>query len=209
MKFERSLLVLDLDGTITKSDNLVRFTVFMLFNKKRLRFSIFFPLLLLLKFGIIDNNKFKNLYSSLILKNLDISYIDKCAADYCALDSFKKDINKDVLDFMKKYDNAEKVILSANFSFLVIPISNLLDIKSQVSVQLETKENKFSGRTAGIIPFGSAKIDALKEYLEDSKYDATMGLADSKKDIPLLKFLDEGYIVTSNNNSGKTIFIKV
>lgn len=209
MKFENSLLVLDLDGTLTKSDNLIRFTVFMLFNKNRLRFSIFLPLILLLKCKFIDNIKFKILYSSLILKNVDINYIEKCAGEFIALESFRKDINKDVLDFIKKYDNAEKLILTANYCFLAKPISNLLNIKSQISVELETKENRFTGKIIGYIPYGNAKVDALERFLKDSNYNNIIGLADSKVDIPLLEFLNEGYIVTFNKDLRKTDFIKV
>lgn len=203
------LLVLDLDGTITKSDNIIRFSTFMIFKKKQIKFLLFFALFFLLKFKIIDNKKFKILYSSLIIKNIDTEYLKECVTHYITSESFKNDLNCDVLNFIDKHHNAEKVILSANFSFLVKNISTYLNIQNQISINLDTQSNLYTGKIIGQIPFGLEKIDAIKSYISGKNYNMTIGLGDSKSDIPLLKYLDEGYLIGINEKTQVTKFEKV
>lgn len=209
MKSEKTLLVLDLDGTITFSDNLVRFSLFMLKSKKHLKLLFFFPLVFLLKFRLIGNRKFKILYAKWILKNLNIQTLNQCVAEFLKTESFKTGFNSDVLDFIEKYSDSEKLILSANYSFLVKPIAKLLNIKNQVSIKLEEKGNKFTGKITGYIPYGAEKIEVIKSLLQAKNYAKTISLADSNSDLPLLKFLDEGYLLKYNSKNKTTVFVKI
>lgn len=209
MKSEKSLLVLDLDGTITKSDNLIQFSLFMIRKKKQWKFLLFYPLVGLLKFKLIDNKKFKILYAKYILKNLNIYRVGQYVEEFLDSSSFKDSFNKEVLEFTKNYSDSEKIILSANYYFLVYPISKILGIKNHISIKLETRNGIFSGKAKGIIPYGQAKIDAIKPVLNNGGYLKTIGLGDSKSDIPLLKFLDEGYLVKYDRFEQKTKVEKV
>ncbi len=209
MTFNMNLLVLDLDGTLTKSDNIVRFSVFMLKTQKQLKFLLFFPLVFLLKFRIIGNRKFKILYAKWILKNLNIQLLNQCVSEFINTKSFSNGINSEVFDFIGNYGESEKVILSANYSFLVEPISKFLKIRNYISINLEIKNNKFTGRVKGQIPYGPEKINSIREFLKNKKYYKVVGLADSKSDIPLLKFLDEGYLLIFNKKIQKTAFKQV
>jgi HAD superfamily phosphoserine phosphatase-like hydrolase len=209
MKSEKTLLVLDLDGTITKTDNLVQFSLYMLKKKRQMKFLLFFPLVFLLKFRLIGNRKFKVLYAKWILKNLNIQTLNRCVSEFLKTVSFKNSFNSLVLDFIERYRDSEKMILSANYSFLVEPISKLLNIKNQVSIELEEKGNKFTGKITGYIPYGAEKVDAIKQFLNEKNYGKTIGLADGKSDKLLLKYLDEGYLVKLDKVNKTTEFLKI
>lgn len=199
-----NLLVLDLDRTITKSDNLTRFSYYMLFNEKKVKFIIFFPLYLLLKIKLISNITFKVLYSRLIIKNLDFDSLNLYSNKFVFTNSFQNDLNIDVSEFIASYGGVDKIIISANFSFLVQSIAYHLKIHSHISINIDVGNNKYTGRISGIIPYGHEKISALKNYLEGKSYDRYIGLGDGTSDLPILNYLDEGYLVKYNYKTKKT-----
>lgn len=209
MKSNPDILVLDLDGTITKSDNLNRFSYYMIAVEKKIRFLLFIPLVILLKFKFINNVRFKILYSSLIIRNLNIHYLDRCADQFIASKSFQNDINQDVLTFIQNQNNSCKIILSANYSFLAEKIAALLKIETCLSVNLETSNGIYSGMISGQIPFGKEKITVFSNFINGKEYDKTIGIGDSKSDLPLLEHLEEGYLVSTNKKTNKTSFLKV
>lgn len=204
-----NLLIIDLDGTITKSDNLVGFSLFMLFEKKQIRFFLSIPLLFLLRLKLIDNLKFKIWYAYLILKNMDVNSLSKYAADYVISDRFKNDINTVVLEFILKQTNAENVILSANFDFIAETVAKHLKIKECESIRLEQINGRYTGFIKSAIPYGMGKVEVFQQNINNEKFDRTIGIGDSQSDLFLLKYLDEGYLVTNNLKNGSTVLIKV
>lgn len=202
-----TLLVLDLDGTLTKSDNLVRFSYFMM--KRRRRFVVALPLLVLLKIRLISNTKFKKYYAKLILKGLEENYVKDCARDYVNSQTFLNDFNQDILAFIAKYPESEKVMISANFDFLVAPICELLGIKDFRAIESEVEKGQYSGSILGLIPYGEDKICAFKDYLGTFDYKTTIGLGDSPSDLPLLRYLSEGFLVSWNKSENSTNIISV
>lgn len=202
-----TLLVLDLDGTLTKSDNLIRFSYFMM--NRRWRFILALPLLVLLKIRLISNTKFKKYYAKLILKGLEEHYIKEFASEYVNSQSFLNDLNQDILAFIEKYSESEKVLISANFDFLVAPICALLGIKDFRSIEPEVEKGRYSGSILGLIPYGEDKISAFKDYLGTFDYKTTIGLGDSLSDLPLLRYLSEGFLVSWNKRKNSTNIISV
>lgn len=204
-----NLLVVDLDGTITKSDNLIRFSYYMIIKERKTRFFIVFPLLFLLKFKIISNIQFKVYYTGLILKNLSESYLRNCAQKLILSEPFQKDINTDIIKYLDQQIDTEKIILSANYDFIVDCIAQLLKIETCISINPEIKDGKYTGIITGQIPYGKNKINSLSEYITNKSYTTKIGLADSKSDIPFLIFLDTGYLIAYDKKSGKTQFIDI
>lgn len=203
MESKNTLLVLDLDGTLTKSDNLVQFSLFMVKKKKEIKFYPFCFLMGLLKFGIIDNRSFKILYAKWILRNLKVADLNRNVSEFLKTEKFKKDINKCVFDFIKQYNEAEKIIVSANYSFLVGPISRIFNISKQLSITLEIKNERYTGKIIEYIPYCTSKIEVLNSILNKKDYNKTIGVADSKSDIPLLKYLDLGFLVDFDKKANK------
>ncbi len=204
-----NLLILDLDGTVTKSDNLVRFTYFMLRKEKKLKFLLFFPLLILLKFHLISNIKFKIYYSLLIIRNLGVDYLRDCARKFVYTESFQQDLNPEIIKYINEQENTTKIILSANYDFIAECIAELLKIKTCISVNLATSEGNYTGLISGQIPYGKNKINALTDFLLNKNYTKTIGLGDSESDLPLLQYLDEGYQIKHDTKTNKTTFFKV
>jgi len=204
MKSKKTLLVLDLDGTITKTDNLVQFTMFMIKKQKQLRFLLFYPLVFLLKLKLISNIKFKRLYASYILKGMRNQTLILNVEEFINSTIFSANINNKVAEFISEYSESDKIILSANFSFLVKPISKILNISDQVSINLKLQNGIHTGEIKGIIPYGQAKIDVIKPYLSEGNYSMTIGLGNSVSDVPLLRFVDEGYLVKYDDKTKLT-----
>jgi len=200
------LLIIDLDGTLTKSDNLVRFSVFMLFRKNKLRFFLFFLLYIALKIKLIDNIIFKIWYSYLLLKNQNINELDKCAEEFVSSESFKRDINQDVLRFIDEYTEYKKIVISANYSFLAEKIAVYLGIETCLSINLEVLNSQYIGQILGRIPYGAAKVEVYKDFVKNSQNNKSVGIGDSKSDLPILKYLDAGYLVKYDKKLKKTTF---
>ena len=204
-----NLLVLDLDSTITKSDNLVGFSLFMLLKKRTVRFSIIVPLILLLKLKIINNINFKIWFSKLVFRSMDVSFLSNCANEYVRSNSFQRDLNPNVIDFITKFSDAEKIIISANYDFLVKPISISLSIEKSVCINLTQTSGRYTGSISGIIPYGKGKVESFSNSFNKNNYEKTIGIGDSKSDMPILTFLDEGYLIKYNKQTNQTIFTKV
>lgn len=195
MTSDKVLLVLDLDGTITKSDNLIRFTRFMIKERKIFRFLMFYPIYLLLVVRIISNIQFKEYYVKYILKGMCEQYVKNAVQEYIITPQFNEDLNKAVLDYLNKADNSEKVIVSANFDFLVSPIADILHIPNYKSISLDIESGRFTGNIAGIIPYDARKIESFQTIESNYPGYYTIGIGDSKSDLPLLKYLNEGYLL--------------
>ena len=201
-----NLLIIDLDGTITKSDCIVNFSFFMLQRKKKLHFLLFFFLLFLLKFKIINNVKFKTLYSLLLLKNMGVNYLLSCAKEFVNSDCFRGNINPDVIDFISRYKDSEKVVITANYDFIAQTVSDFLSINECLCIKLDKANGKYTGLVSGIIPFGKNKMEVYQQFVKNKKYSKTVGIGDSKSDLPLLKCFNEGYMVKYNAKKNSTSF---
>lgn len=201
-----NLLIIDLDGTITKSDNIIGFSFFILRREKKLRFLLLFPLLFLLKFKIINNIRFKTLYSFFILRKMEVSFLADCVLKFVKSESFQKDINTEVIDFIRRQTDTENLIISTNYDFIAQTVSESLSIEQCKCINLDQDNGKYTGLISGIIPFGKGKVDIYLQFVKDKKFNKTIGIGDSKNDLLLLKNLDEGYMVKYNSKNNSTSF---
>lgn len=197
-----NLLVLDLDGTLTKSDNLVGFSFFMM--RRKIRFWLAMPLILLLKLKVIDNITFKKWYASLILRFLKVREVTSYAILFTNNDHFKKKLNNDVLRFISRFEPADKMILSANYDFLAVTIGQKLGIHNIKAITLEVKNKRFTGGITHTIPFGENKVKAFREYISTNVSGETVGFGDSPTDELFLKTLTKGFMVVYNKQQDIT-----
>ncbi len=203
-----NLLVIDLDGTLTKTDNLVGFSIYMIVRKMRLRFLLLFPLVALLKAGIIGNVKLKKLYSLWIIRNFKVDYLANCANTFVQ-GAFPRSVDRAVIERIESFGESFKVMLSANFPFIVEPASKYLGYQKWIAIELESSGGRYTGRILGSIPYGQEKIGALDGAVVRTSYSKTIGIGDSKSDIPLLKSLDLGFLVKRARGQAKTLFSEV
>jgi len=181
----------------------------MLKKKKQYRFLQFFPIYLLLRLKLIDNIRFKILYSWLILRDFEVSLLTVYSEEYAQSDSLKNDINQDVVDFILKNKVADRVILSANFEFLALAVSRFLEPKECISVKLEILNGRYTGRIINTIPYGQTKVDIFLNQFKNKAFDKVIGIGDSVSDILWLKQLDEGYLIKFNSKTKMTSFTLV
>lgn len=201
-----NLLVLDLDGTLTKRDSLIDFSLYMLREKRNPRYLIVIILLILLKAKVISNIRFKTLYSYLLFKNVYVEHLKSLANDYVASPAFKKNVNNDVIEFIENLGPAEPIIVSGNYSFLVEAIAPELNIKLFAAAILGESNGKYNGTITGIIPYGVNKVHVFNEMIEKGKYLKLIGLGDQESDLPLLRQMDEAYLVKYSGKENKTYF---
>lgn len=200
------LNVLDLDGTLTKADTLVAYSKYMLLYRRRVRFLLVLPLLLLLRSRIIDNPCFKRLYARWILRGYSAAYLQGTAIGFVDRSEFNQMVNQEVLAFVERLGAEESVIVTANYSFLAKRIAERLGIGSVVGVDLECLGGQYTGNVVGRVPFGREKIAALKEFVGQRQYEHTIGLGDSESDLGVLRTLDRGYMVSFSRATGATEF---
>ena len=202
------LLLIDMDGTLTRKDNLIMFTSYMIFSKKIHRFFIGYLLMFLLKLKIIDNIKFKIYYAKFIFKNMSVEILDDYFNEYLGSPRFKQSLNKDVLNWINNNTHSKKVLLSANYEFLVKSIANLLSIPNIKAIELEQVNGKYTGSILGLIPYGPNKVIIADKIFHDSLYKRKLAMGDNQSDIPLLKWADTGLMVKNFPNL-KTKFINI
>jgi HAD superfamily phosphoserine phosphatase-like hydrolase len=209
MKFNMELIVLDLDGTITKSDNLIRFSNFMVKSKRNYRFLLLYPLLVLLKLKVIDNVRLKILFAKLVLNKLDINYINSCVKEYLQTKEFEDDIDNSLLENVLNRENTEVIFLSANYSFLVNEIAKRFSIPDSIAINLKVTKNVYSGSIEGLIPYGENKIQSLKAFLSNKSFKKLISFGDSASDLHLLQFVDEGYLLSEDKTSKSRVFNRI
>ena len=203
----KDLLLIDLDGTLTRRDNLIMFNSYMFFIKKKFRFFIGYLLMFLLKLKIIDNIKFKTYYAKFIFQNMSVEILDYHFNEYLGSPRFIQSLNKDVLNWINN-THSKKVLLSANYEFLVKPVANLLSIPNIKAIKLVQVNGKYTGSISGLIPYGTNKVIIADEIFHDSLYKRKLAIGDSQSDIPLLKWADIGLMVKNSPNQ-KTKFINI
>lgn len=197
----KTLLVLDLDGTLTTKDNLVGFTIHTFILGFQLRYIVGLLLFILLKLKLISNTKLKAAYAQFVLKGKKQEMINSEVQTFMKSGRFNKTICQDVKAFLESYIEAEKILITANYDFIAVPIGNLFGITKIISAEPEILDGVYSGRLLNDIPYNTSKLNYYKEYISNKSFGRTIGLGDSEADKPMLFLLDEAYLVIRNTGN--------
>lgn len=81
------------------------------------------------------------------------------------------------------------IVVSASVDFLVKPISHQLGIEDAIGVQVETQDDKITGKAEGVICFQEGKVAQLQEWLQQhpENLENSWFYTDSHNDLPLLE----------------------
>ncbi|PWC22463.1 HAD-IB family hydrolase [Brenneria roseae subsp. roseae] len=93
------------------------------------------------------------------------------------------------------------VIISASGAHLVEPIARCVDIRETLSIDLEVRDGRYTGRTQGILTFGEGKVTRLYHLLggdAQALTDASF-YSDSINDLPLLQQVGVPYVVNPDD----------
>jgi phosphoserine phosphatase len=163
----------------------------------------------LLKIKVISNYEFKNWYSKFILRNQNTNYLNSCVKKFIHSLYFQKSLNRDVIDFIEIYNDFDKIIISATFSFLVEEVAKYLKFETSLSLNIEIKRGKYTGLIIGKLPYGKEKVSVYKNFISNKTFNKSLGIGDSISDLPILELLDEAYMVKFDKKTGVTTFSKV
>ena len=178
--------VYDFDDTIYKGDSGVEFYLYML--RKRF-FIVSMSMLKAIPVSILyllKKRETRDIKDKLFSFIKHIPNLDEYVKSFWNKNQHK--IKKWYLEQKKDSD----VIITANYDFLIKEICNRLNIRNLIATEYDFNSYKIKG----IHSRGEGKIKLFEERYPEYKIDKTY--SDSKKDIPLLRAGNPGYVVKND-----------
>lgn len=184
----------DFDGTLTRRDTLLEFIRFAKGDKHFLLCMLrFLPKLVAMKAGLYHNGRMKREVFSYCFKGMTVeAFNDLCRRFAKEKSSLLRQKGmqkvKDVLA-----EGGTVVIVSASVTNWVEPFFSGVGDVLVLGTMIEEREGVLTGRFATKNCYGKEKVTRLLQlYPERTDYHLT-AYGDSKGDIPLLDFADEGH----------------
>ncbi len=195
-----TIVIFDLDSTITKKDTYVAFLLSILktYPQRLLRCG-FLPFAILIhKAGIKDNSWLKETFLTAIAGGLSQSQLSACSDQFIEKLKKKGIRSKALQEIQQHRDTDHKLILaSASFDFYVKKLGHQLGFEAIVCTRPSWNEhNKLTGKIDGQNCYGKYKLMRLKEILNIDKNDiTTIAYTDHHSDVPLLEWVDKAIAV--------------
>lgn len=191
---KRVLAVFDFDGTITTSDTL---PIFILFISSKVKFFIggflVLPYLILFKLKLIANNIAKEKLFSIFFSGFDINEFDSVTKKFITkIDDL---VNPDALDKIKWHQNQghEVIILSASAENWIRPWANKNGIETVLATKLQVINGKITGNFLTKNCHGPEKVSRLLEKYPNRSNYILFAYGDSNGDKELLSFADHKF----------------
>lgn len=190
----RNIAVFDFDGTLTKKDSMIEYTIFVGGRIRVLSaLLVCLPYLMLMKTGLFSNEKVKSLFLRKTLLGIRREYLKEKGIQFTPIiDSF---LREDVVTMLDKHvSNGDIVyVVSASAEEWIRPWCLQHGISNIICTQLEFDEQeKFTGRLAGKNCYGQEKVlRFLNVEPERASYHLT-AYGDSRGDKEMIAFADEG-----------------
>ncbi|MBR5729450.1 MAG: HAD-IB family hydrolase [Prevotella sp.] len=192
-----TIYAFDFDGTLTKRDTLIEFIRYVKGNKEFIiGFLKHLHLLIMMKVGIMPNWKTKRIIFQYFFGGMPLETFNQ----YC--ENFAKEkssllrkkgmaaVNKAVMD------GDQVVIISASVENWVKPFfksiagSGFIHI---IGTQVQDTDGKLTGYFLTKNCYGQEKVRRLLEQYPNRREYKLVAYGDSRGDVPLLDFADEGY----------------
>ncbi|MBQ6204548.1 MAG: HAD-IB family phosphatase [Prevotella sp.] len=200
----------DFDGTLTKRDTLIAFIRYVKGNKEFIiGFLKHLHLLVMMKVGLMPNWKTKRIIFQYFFGGMPIEtfnqYCEKFAKEKASLLRKKgmAAVNKAVMD------GDQVVIISASvenwvkpfFTPLLLPRGGETEASprggmvgvSIIGTQIQVVDGKLTGYFLTKNCYGEEKVRRLLEQYPDRRDYKLVAYGDSRGDVPLLDFADEGH----------------
>jgi phosphatidylglycerophosphatase C len=196
---ERLLVVLDLDGTITRADTLIPFLAGCFLRYPRLSLKLLLVPLdaLMWLLGRIDNAKFKTKLLTAVMGGLPITAVDSWAHEF-ARNIAERGCRPEMLSLITRCRNRgdRLIILSASPDIYVRYIADELGVGETVCTRLEVGPWTFTGRLASPNCKGEEKLRRLKEHLGSEVYDGlTLAFGNEESDLSILEWAGQGWML--------------
>lgn len=197
---KKTIVIFDLDGTITKYDT---YKIFLLLGLKKFPSKWkYIPELCLTalknKIGLLDNTKTKALFLDRIFRNSTEKQIEEVSTEL-ALFILKYGLRKSSLETIEMHRKAGARILIATASLDIYSklIARYIGIDEVIATRCEIKvDGDLSGQLLGKNLKSTEKVVAIKERLGDEFDGAiTIAYSDHHSDLPLLLSTTKGIAV--------------
>ena len=192
-----TIYAFDFDGTLTKRDTLIEFIRYVKGNKEFIiGFLKHLHLLIMMKVGIMPNWKTKRIIFQYFFGGMPLETFNQ----YC--ENFAKEkssllrkkgmaaVNKAVMD------GDQVVIISASVENWVKPFFKSIAGSGFIRIigtQVQDTDGKLTGYFLTKNCYGQEKVRRLLEQYPNRREYKLVAYGDSRGDIPLLDFADEGY----------------
>lgn len=186
--------VFDFDGTLIARDSL---PMFIKHSCGALRFYVglvvLSPILVLFKFGLMNNSKAKEYLFKYFFGGMP----EKQFVHYCEtfVEKLNAHANPVAVDRLKQANESghRVIILSASPRLWIEPWAKQYEVEV-LGTELQIADGIITGAFASHNCYGAEKVERLQNYLNNPREEVYVtAYGDSKGDIPILSYADEGY----------------
>ena len=184
----------DFDGTITREDSTIKFIRYFVGDVKFvIGLSVLFPLMILYKLKIINNNIIKQIIISYYFKGKDFEDF-KSKAEYFSLNKLNTLIRKKALEKISWHKNNGHtvVVVSASIDLWLRPWCQENGI-NLISTMLETDNRIITGKTHKKNCYGPEKVARILEKYNLSDYSYIYAYGNSRGDYEMLSIAHESH----------------
>ena len=204
-----TIVIFDLDGTITRYDTYVRFLLYVIYRNplKLLQLPLLSVDVLRHKFGTQSNTWLKKRFLSAILAGKDRNTINSLAISFSQR-VFMTGIHRDAMECLRQHQKKgnDLVLISASLDIYVKPLAEMLGFKHIICTRTCWQNDVLGSSLDGGNCYGDVKIERVKQWLEDRADNRILAAySDHESDFPLLKIANHGIVV----NPGQDLRQKV
>ena len=184
----KTLILVDFDKTLYKKDSLFKFTKFYTGSFKFYLGIIFLtPVFLLMKLGIVSNQKTKEFFLTYFFKDEDYTFFKQKGGNF-AKTKIEKNINLNLLNEINslKISNTIVYIVSASFNEWIFDWANKYRFKT-ITSRLQVVDGKLTGIIEGKNCSEIEKVNRIKNEINLSNFDKIIVYGYGKGDFEMLK----------------------
>lgn len=184
----KTLILVDFDKTLYKKDSLLEFTKFYQGNFKfYFGFLVLLPVLILMKIGLIKNEKAKEFFLTYFFKDEDSTFFQKMGTNF-ADTKIQENIDLNLYKKIKelKSKNATLFIVTASCNEWIKSWSTENDFKI-ISTEIEVIDNKITGKLQSKNCNGIEKVNRIKKEINVTDFDEILVFGNGKGDLEMLK----------------------
>jgi len=197
--YETLIAIFDLDGTLTKKDTYIPFLLSILKKRpERLIHTLGLPFFMLFYFiKVLNNNELKEIFLYKVLSEMEIGEVAFISSKFVE-NLLKKGMNPLGVKLLNMHQNNRDriIIATASFDIYVNSIAKRLGVHELICTRAETKNGRYTGKIDGLNCYGEEKLIKIKQYLGELLQARIIAYSDHLSDFPMLKFANEGYLVT-------------
>lgn len=187
-------MLFDFDGTLTKKDTLFEFTRFAVGNTRFfLGLIILSAPLVLQKLKVISAQRAKEMFLSYYFKQIHIEDFNRLCESFCA-SKLPGLIRQKASHAIIQHQNqgSRIIILSASAANWIEPWASVNKIET-IATELETFNNRITGKINGTNCNGDEKVRRLKIKVNIKDYNEIIAYGDTSGDLPMLNLADIKY----------------